>query len=231
MVHIPVLSARELLELQVRTLHRVDRLGRLVCVNDLGEPEAPRVFVGTATSGERVVRVRADLREREWRALLRCAGDAGALRAALEALGPIAREHRGPAYVLPQDLPRGKAVPVTGPALLHPELAPWGPELEGRWPCFGVMESGLVVSICASARLTPEAAEAGVETASEYRGRGHAVAAVAGWAAAVIASGRVAFYSTSHQNLASQAVARKLGAVAFGEDWSLWVGDGEGMRV
>lgn len=225
MIHIPKRSERELLELQVRTLHRVDRLGRLVCVNDLGEPEAPRVFVGTATSGERIVRVRADLREREWRALLRCAGDAGALRAALEALGPVSREHRGPAYVLPEDTRGETAVPITDASLLHPELAPWGPELEARWPCFGVVAEGRVVSICASARLTAEAAEAGVETASEFRGRGLAVQAVAGWAGAVIASGRVAFYSTSGANLASQAVARKLGAVAFGEDWSLWVAE------
>jgi predicted GNAT family acetyltransferase len=110
---------------------------------------------------------------------------------------------------------------VTDPAVLHPELAPWGPELELRRPCFGMMDGGLVVSICCCARTTPEAAEAGVETATGYRGRGLAAKAVAAWAEAVIASGRVAFYSTSRENLASQAVARKLGAVEFGEDWSL----------
>jgi hypothetical protein len=211
-----------LLELQVRTLYRVDRLGRLVCVNDLGEPEPPRLFIGTGSDGSRVVRVGIGVGEREWRALLRCGGDPEAVRATLETRAPVEREHRGPAYALPGDLRGGsRAVPVTGTAMLHPELAPWGPELEARRPCFGVLDGGLVVSICCCARTTAEAAEAGVETATAYRGRGMAGHAVAAWAEAVIASGRVAFYSTSRENLASQAVARKLGAVQFGEDWSL----------
>ncbi len=95
-----------------------------------------------------------------------------------------------------------------------------GPELEARWPCFGVMDGGLVVSICCCARTTVEAAEAGVETATRYRAGGWREGRC-GLGEAVIASGRVAFYSTSRENLASQAVARKLGAVEFGEDWSL----------
>ena len=206
----------------MRTLYRVDRPGRLVCVNDLGQPAAPRVFIGTGSDGCRVVRVGAGVGEREWRALLRCAADPEAVRATLKAKAPVEREHRGPAYVLPAHLRAGpRAVPVTHPALLHPELAPWGPELALRRPCFGVMDGGLVVSICCCARTTPEAAEAGVETATGYRGRGLAAKAVSAWAEAVIASGRVAFYSTSRENLASQAVARKLGATEFGEDWSL----------
>lgn len=206
----------------MRTLYCVDRLGRLVCVNDLGTPPAPRVFIGTGSDGSRVVRVGAGVGEREWRALLRCAGDSQAVRATLETTAPVKRENRGPAYVLPGDLRAGpRAVPVAEPEVLHPELAPWGPELEARWPCFGVMDGGLVVSICCCARTTVEAAEAGVETATGFRGRGMAAEAVAAWAEAVIASGRVAFYSTSRENLASQAVARKLGAFEFGEDWSL----------
>lgn len=206
----------------MRTLYRVDRLGRLVCVNDLGEPAAPRLFIGTGRDGSRIVRVGAGVGERQWRALLRCAGDSEAVRATLETTAPVEREHRGPAYVLPGDLPSGlRAMPVTDPAVLHPELAPWGPELELRGPCFGVMDGGLAVSICCCARTTEEAAEAGVETATAFRGRGMAAEAVSAWAAAVTASGRVAFYSTSRENLASQAVAKNLGAREFGEDWSL----------
>ncbi len=101
------LSERELLELQVRTLYRVDRLGRLVCVNDRGNPEAPRLFIGTGSDGTRVVRVGAGVGEREWRALLRCAGDREAVRATLETTAPVKREHRGPAFVLPATWARG----------------------------------------------------------------------------------------------------------------------------
>jgi predicted GNAT family acetyltransferase len=60
-----------------------------------------------------------------------------------------------------------------------------------------------------------------VETLEGYRGRGHAPAAVAAWARAVRATGRIPLYSTSWDNLASQAVARKLGLIPYGADFSL----------
>ncbi|HZS91689.1 MAG TPA: GNAT family N-acetyltransferase, partial [Chloroflexota bacterium] len=46
-------------------------------------------------------------------------------------------------------------------------------------------------------------------------------AVVAGWARAIRASGRIPLYSTSWDNHASQAVARKLGLVQYGTDLSL----------
>jgi len=60
--------------------------------------------------------------------------------------------------------------------------------------------------------------EAGVETAPPYRGRGHAAQVVAAWARAVLELGRVPLYSTSWQNEASRAVARKLSLIRFGDD-------------
>jgi hypothetical protein len=82
-------------------------------------------------------------------------------------------------------------------------------------------DKGLVVSVCHSARTTLVAAEAGVETAPAYRGRGLATAVTARWAAEVIVQGRVPIYSTSWKNLASRGVARRLGLVMFGEDYAL----------
>jgi len=82
-------------------------------------------------------------------------------------------------------------------------------------------EQGGVVALCHSARSTPGAAEAGVETASAYRGRGFAGAVVSRWAVAVRAEGRVPIYSTQWTNHASRAVARKLGLMPFGEDYSI----------
>ena len=64
-------------------------------------------------------------------------------------------------------------------------------------------------------------AEAASETAEAYRGRGYGAAATQTWAAAVFASGRQALYGTSWQNVASQGVARRLGLVLYGEDWSI----------
>ena len=66
---------------------------------------------------------------------------------------------------------------------------------------------------------TDEAAEAGVETLEAFRHQGLALAAVACWARAVQQTGRLALYSTSWDNEASLAVARRLSARIYGEDW------------
>ena len=60
-------------------------------------------------------------------------------------------------------------------------------------------------------RVSPAVHCAGVETHLDFRRRGHAADAVAGWAFAVRALGAAPFYSTSWDNLASQAVAARLG--------------------
>ena len=78
-----------------------------------------------------------------------------------------------------------------------------------------VVVDGAALSICFCSRLTDRAAEAGVETLADYRGRGYAPAAIAAWARAVRASGRIPFYGTSHDNRSSQAVARKLGLMRY----------------
>jgi predicted GNAT family acetyltransferase len=103
-------------------------------------------------------------------------------------------------------------------ALLHPTLAPWAPELRERAPAFVVLRDGQAVAICACARVSREAAEAGVETAPEFRGQGYAVLAAQAWAAAIAESGRIPFYSTTWENTASRAVAEKLALEEVGED-------------
>jgi predicted GNAT family acetyltransferase len=74
--------------------------------------------------------------------------------------------------------------------------------------------------MCFSSRTSAYAAEAGVETAPEFRGRGYASAVVTRWAEVVRQSGRRPLYSTSWDNLASQGVAKKLGLILYGEDCS-----------
>ena len=84
--------------------------------------------------------------------------------------------------------------------------------------CVALDSHGTVVAVCPSSRSTQTLAAAGVETDEAHRGRGLATAVVAGWAAAVRAEGREPFYGTTWTNLASRAVARRLGLVLFGED-------------
>lgn len=99
------------------------------------------------------------------------------------------------------------------------------PELAERQPCIAAVEGEYAVSLCFSSRPlavagNPDcpAAEAGVETRPDHRGRGLAPRVVAAWARAVRERGAEPIYSTSWDNAASRAVARKLGLVCYGED-------------
>jgi hypothetical protein len=80
---------------------------------------------------------------------------------------------------------------------------------------------GSAVAVCFCARRPGLASSAGVETLVAFRNQGYATATVARWAAEVRRLGQLPLYGTSWDNLASQAVARKLKMVLYGEDWSI----------
>lgn len=82
-----------------------------------------------------------------------------------------------------------------------------------------VVEDGEVVSVCRTARNTPEGAEAGTWTSPAHRGRGHAAAATAAWAG--LLPGVRLYYSTSADNRSSQRVAERLGLRPIGHLWKL----------
>jgi len=84
-----------------------------------------------------------------------------------------------------------------------------------------MIEDDHAVSICASVRISDAVHCAGVETRTEYRQRGHAVNAVAGWARAVRLLGATPFYSTSWDNIASQRVAGCLRLPLVGVDFHI----------
>ena len=231
----------EWMEIHVATLFDLDAHGR---IRSLRRPwtrsgGAPRFFMGRTPEGH-VWRFRHDLpgeRVRELEDLCRSeprAEDlrrppsiAPAIRAALQASGPTVREYRGPAFWIPEAArAAARAVRVTkAKAHLLDARFPWmkRPLESGAdiGPVTAVVVDGEAVSLCYCARLSPEAAEAGVETLEAMRGRGFASAAVAAWAAAVRERGLRPLYSTAWENLASQGVARRLGMAAYGEDWEI----------
>lgn len=131
--------------------------------------------------------------------------------------------YAGPAFSFPKTVEQpDDTVNVNTLPLLARHFSGWtAAELPGRSPIAAAMVNGHAVSVCFCARRSETAAEAGLETAEAFRGQGFGAQVTAAWALAVRASGRVPLYSTSWENEASLAVARKLGLVAYACGWSL----------
>jgi hypothetical protein len=135
--------------------------------------------------------------------------------------GPV---RSGPAFTFPQAITQGAGVVlVEEERLLERHFRGWvaGEIDAGRAPLMAIVENGYPVSVCFSARRSSVAAEAGVETATGFRGRGFGARVTAAWALAIRASGVIPLYSTDWSNKASLALARKLSLVAYAADWSV----------
>jgi GNAT acetyltransferase len=130
----------------------------------------------------------------------------------------------GPAFTFPDAVAQpADVVVVEDEQLLEHHFRGWvaGEIAAGRSPVLAVVEGGYPVSVCFCARRSDVAAEAGLETATQFRGRGFGPRVTAAWALAIRSSGRIPLYSTSWTNTASLAVARKLGLMAYASHWSL----------
>ena len=133
------------------------------------------------------------------------------------------RVDSGPAFVFPEEIarPHGTVFIQYLQSLGH-HFSEWtASEIPHRTPVVAFLEEGCAVSVCFCSRRTQEAAECGIETAVEFRGRGFGPRVTAGWALAIRASGRVPLYSTSWSNNASLAVTRKLALVTYASKWSI----------
>ncbi|MEW2530645.1 GNAT family N-acetyltransferase [Streptomyces sp. NPDC047071] len=94
--------------------------------------------------------------------------------------------------------------------LIGGRLGEWAMAVHGRAP----------VSICHTPAASATAAEAGIWTRPDFRGRGLAPACVAAWSHRERRNKEVLFYSTTDTNLASQSVARRLGLRRLGWIWT-----------
>lgn len=227
----------ELLDLQAEALFVHDAAGRLLRVNEPNPTDpAPYFFLGRSRDGN-LWRTRSDLPAALAAELARLAaaepatGDRVAPRgeaeycALLRQHAPNVHTDNGLAYWLPAaEPPPPHVLMLTADQLAVVDAYfPWlRVEMAGCAPVALVVMDGVAVAAGFSSRVTARACEAGVYTVEAYRGRGCAVAVMRAWAAAVRASGRLALYSTGWTNLASQAVARKLGAVPYGTDFSIF---------
>jgi hypothetical protein len=80
-----------------------------------------------------------------------------------------------------------------------------------------VKVNGRVVSKAISIRQNTDCAEAYVETLPEFRNRGYGRQTMTAWARDILNSGRVPFYSYNLCNIASAALAGKLGVRRFAD--------------
>ncbi len=230
------LNAFELAELHLDALYRRDPMGLIVASRDPAVEPPPFHLVRMSDGNRWLVAAHLDGLQRERLAsvlsalppISDCAGarshppDVDAIRAALPRRSAFQREYRGPAFFFPQSVASADAAELLTGALAVAEegLFAWLRSADDATHPIAVVraETGEIAAVCYSARATSAAAEAGVETVKKHRRRGYASRAVVAWAGAVARGGRVPLYSTSWENLASQALVRRLALICYGED-------------
>ena len=231
-----MLTDLELMNIHISALFTHNIESRLLFVNEPGGTviPAPRLFLGRTRAGN-VWRFHADLPEKLCEELTALGADEPPMKAEsgepprhldryvqlLESDAPVQKMSGGPAYRFTKyEMPSKplSAVTENDAEILQGGCEEFVAELSTWQPFVALVEETRAVSVCRSVRITPEAHEAGVETLPDFRGKGYAKDVVAEWARLVRASGNVPLYSTSWENFASQAVARKLELKCYGAD-------------
>ena len=224
--------------LQIGALFEHDARGRLVAYDGASDDDRmpPRLFLGITRLGV-LWRLRADLpdalarelsrlvaAERRPEDLDRLPERVESLRLLLGDAAPIERVFHGPAFRFPDAIPGDDGVRALVAADAEGPLLDAFPGIrdsfEEHSPVFAVVEDGVARSVAYAATMGPAAGpvEVGVHTDPAARGRGLAPRVVAAFACAIRESGGTPLYSTSFDNAASRAVARKLGLIRYGTD-------------
>ena len=215
-------------------LYRTDGNGRLVCTNEWDQKPPPRFHLMRTAAGP-IFRCQANLpdhivsgleelcrRETPDRAFERLPSQCDRYLALLSEHAPVEKVWSGPAYLSARDVASNRTPTIIDDEnadLLRNRFEDWLSDVPHRQPFIALIEDGAAVSICASVRISKAVHCAGVETHPDYRQRGYASDAVAGWARAVRLLGATPFYSTSWNNVASQRVAQRLGFFMAGTDF------------
>ncbi|MDQ4123147.1 MAG: GNAT family N-acetyltransferase [Acidobacteriota bacterium] len=234
-----MLADLELMRIHIRALFTHNAESRLLFVNEPSGATfpAPRLFLGR-TRGGNVWRFRADVPENIAAELDALCADEPAVRAEfsepprhveafvrlLEQHAPVRKMSRGLAYQFTEYATSSNdLLPVTenNAEVLQGKFEELIPDVSLEQPFVARIEGNRAVSVCRSVRITLEAHEAGLETLSEFRGKGYAQEVTAEWALRVRAIGAVPLYSTSWENTVSQSVARKLNLECYGVDFQI----------
>ena len=224
-----------LMRLHLEALFVHDESGRMVQVNVAELIDAPRFFLGRTRSGvivrfgvglpnEIADRLSA-LAESESNGLAtKDPVHAAEYLKVLETQAPVTNVFWEQAFTFPEESTTDDehgAVQITedNADLLRGGFEEWLGDVAHAQPFLAIVDGGRAVSVCASVRITSEAHECGIETLTDFRGRGLAVRAAAAWAVHIRRLGIVPLYSTHWDNIASQHLAAKLGCLHFGSDF------------
>ncbi|MEC0126696.1 GNAT family N-acetyltransferase [Paenibacillus pabuli] len=221
------ISPLGLMQIQADTLYTMDDRKRLLSINEADGGQAPALFIGITSAGQCSYyheQLPINLIEE-----LGCESglplDIPKLIRMVETFKPVQSVWMGPAYAFPEKC--GEWHPNVQLIDRHRafQLAEHFPDLmehlSAKMPVAAYVIEGSAVAVCCSARVSTQGAEASLYTAPDFRGQGYAAEAVKCWQHHVKESGRIPLYSTSWDNVASQAVARKLGLIQFGVDFSI----------
>jgi hypothetical protein len=240
---------RALLSIQFDTAFETARPARIVRANDPDHSPGPLLWLAGSQAGN-VFGVRTDVADALARELLALAAREPPFAPPNDApqhldryLSLLTRDGVAPQYTagvvyeLPKDLPAPCGVTTVDSegaegkkliAALETNGMPDGLREMGFedasefWaPWCAALFYGQLVAVCFAARLSDRGAEAGVATAKNFRGRGFAAAATAGWSRMTSLRSRRLFYSTDRTNRSSQRVAERLGLRLIGNRMTL----------
>lgn len=218
------LSELDLIAIQVEVLFVHNQVGKMKYVNEQGNPKAPRFFLGGTREGS-ITRYHCDLDDEtvgQIEKLIREPSNHIELAKIIDLLNEertVKNIWMGPAFMFSTNLQKPtRTIQITekNKELLRENFPNLIEQMEWRQPYFAIVKNEKVVSICCSARSTPVAAEASVETLAEFQGNGYGADVVTAWAISIQEEKRIPLYSTSWDNYASQAVARKLKLINYG---------------
>jgi len=221
------ISPMDMMKIQAETLYTMDNQKRLLSINEPDGGQAPALFIGISSVGQC-----SYYHEQLPFTLIEELGcdaelplDVAKLIRRVETFKPVKSVWMGPAYTFPETCgewnPNVQLIESHRTFLLEEHFPDLIEHLHEKMPVAAYVIEDSAVAVCCSARVSQQGAEASLYTAPNFRGQGYAVEAVKCWQYHVRESGRIPIYSTSWDNIASQAVARKLGLIQFGVDFSV----------
>ncbi|MFC9707439.1 GNAT family N-acetyltransferase [Paenibacillus sp. NPDC056933] len=217
----------DMMKIQADTLYMMDDQHRLLSINEPDGGQAPALFIGITSAGQC-----SYYHEQLPSNLINELGcdaelplDISKLIQRVGTFRPVKSVWMGPAYTFPEKCgewhPNVQLIGNHCTFRLEEHFPELIEQLHEKMPVAAYVIEDSAVAVCCSARVSAQGAEASLYTAPSFRGQGYAAEAVKCWQVHVKESGRIPIYSTSWDNIASQTVARKLGLIQFGVDFSI----------